>query len=212
MVRTLPASYLSAVFSTLLTNSCRDWTNDWPTPGTQVPTLRLRSPNTLLTTRGNTHPILFVDVDGVISLFGFDPHNPPAGVYHSINGVLHYISRDAGKRLTRLTDRYELVWATGWEEAANDYLPQLLGLPGELPCLSFDSCPQFGTSHWKIAAIDTYAGPRPLAWIDDSHDESCRQWAAARAAPTLLVRTACEAGIADEHVERLLSWASGLAD
>jgi hypothetical protein len=148
-----------------------------------------------------------VDVDGVISLFGFDRHNPPLGAYHSINGVLHYISQAAGERLIRLRERYELVWATGWEETANEYLPYLIGLPGELPCLSFDDYPQFGTAHWKLTAIERYGGQRPLAWIDDSLDDSCEAWAARRSAPTLLVRTQCHEGICDQHVDELLAWA-----
>jgi hypothetical protein len=155
----------------------------------------------------NTRPILFVDVDGVISLFGFDPDVAPDGKLHWINGVLHHISANAGKLLLRLADRFELVWATGWEETANDYLPHLLGLPSELPCLSFDQYPQFGTAHWKISAIDEYAGDRPVAWIDDSLDASCRGWADERSGPTLLVHTRSDEGLRDEHADRLIDWA-----
>ena len=63
----------------------------------------------------------------------------------------------------------------------------MLGLPDELPVLSFDGRARFGTAHWKLEALDEYAGGRPLAWIDDSLDESCYAWAAQREAPTLLV-------------------------
>ncbi len=157
-------------------------------------------------------PVLLVDVDGVISLFGFAQDAMPAGAFHSVNGVLHYISRDAGRRLLLLAERYELVWATGWEETANEYLPVLLGLPGELPCLSFDCAPSYGSCHWKIGAIDAFVGQsRPLAWIDDNHDESCRGWAASRPGPTLLVSTPSHIGIEDAHVEELLAWAGQLA-
>jgi hypothetical protein len=156
----------------------------------------------------NTIPILFLDVDGVISLFGFDPERAPEGRFHWINGVPHYISPACGMRLFRLGERFELVWATGWEETANEYLPHLLGLPGTLPVLSFDGRARFGTAHWKIEAIDEYAGPtRPVAWIDDCVDESCIAWARHRAAPTLLVPTQSAEGMLDVHVERLLAWA-----
>jgi hypothetical protein len=156
-------------------------------------------------------PILFLDVDGVISLFGFDPDAGPPGGFHWVNGVLHFISQGCGERILRLPSRYELVWATGWEDTANDYLPHLLGLPGPLPVVSFARPPRFGTAHWKIDAIEEFAGPtRPLAWVDDCHDESCQAWAERRAAPTLLVPTRCEQGLCDEHVDRLLRWADGL--
>ena len=50
----------------------------------------------------------------------------------------------------------------------------------------------------------------PLAWIDDAFDPSCDAWAAARDAPTLLVRTEPATGLAQEHVTRLESWARSL--
>jgi hypothetical protein len=123
---------------------------------------------------------------------------------------MHYISADCGARLRRLAERYELIWATGWEETANDYLPHLLGLAGELPVLTFDGRVAAGAAHWKLDAIDQYAGDRPLAWIDDNVDESCRRWAACRAAPTLIVETLRHEGMGEEHVELLLGWASRL--
>jgi hypothetical protein len=157
--------------------------------------------------RPGDRPVLAVDVDGVISLFGFDgPLEEVPGRFHLIDGIAHRISEAAGERLRRLGGVYELVWATGWEDRANDHLPRLLGLPEELPCLRFDGRARFGTAHWKLDAIDEYAGERPLAWIDDSLDESCHEWAAAREAPTLLVEVESHRGLEDAHVEALLAW------
>ena len=156
-------------------------------------------------------PILFLDVDGVISLFGFPSGGPPPGQFHWVDGIAHCISDDAGACLRRLAGSFELVWATGWEEKANEYLPLLLDLPDdELPVLTFDGRAVFGTAHWKLEAIDEYAGDRPAAWIDDSLDERCTTWAEGRPAPTLLIETDAPSGITDEHVERLLNWAMAL--
>ena len=153
-------------------------------------------------------PILAVDVDGVISLFGFDPGvSELPGPFHWIDGVAHCIPPAGGPRLTRLAERYELVWATGWEEKANEYLPHILGLQErELPCLYFEGRAVFGTAHWKLDAIEEYAGERPLAWIDDSLDESCHAWAKRRAAPTLLAPTESDVGLTEAHTETLLRW------
>ncbi|MDQ3631064.1 MAG: hypothetical protein M3417_07315, partial [Actinomycetota bacterium] len=113
-----------------------------------------------------------------------------------------------GERLRRLDEHFELVWATGWEEKANEHLPLILELPfKQLPSLSFDGRAVFGTAHWKLEAIERYAGDRPAAWIDDNLDERCERWAMQRDAPTLLVRTEPATGMSDEHVEQLLRWA-----
>ena len=63
----------------------------------------------------------------------------------------------------------------------------------ELPYLTFDGRARFGTAHWKLEAIEEYAGDRPLAWIDDSLDASCYSGPSERAAPTLLVPTDSDA-------------------
>ncbi|MFL5897347.1 MAG: HAD domain-containing protein [Solirubrobacterales bacterium] len=152
-----------------------------------------------------------MDVDGVISLFGFDPSEGLPGSFVSVDGILHCIGSEAGRRLARLAERFELVWATGWEEKANEYLLQVLGIPSNLHTLTFEGRAVFGTAHWKVEAIDRYAGNRPAAWIDDSLDERCSAWAAGRNAPTLLVETDPALGITDEHVEQLLRFAEGAA-
>ena len=155
-----------------------------------------------------SRPLLLVDVDGVISLFGFDPAHPPQGSWTTVDGIAHYLSQAAGGHLRALSDAYEPVWCTGWEEKANEYLPLALGLPGPLPVLSFDGALATTNAHWKLAAIDSFAGPaRALAWIDDAHDLRCDEWALARQAPTLLVGTDPAEGLTDEHVQTLLQWA-----
>jgi hypothetical protein len=152
-------------------------------------------------------PILFVDIDGVISLFGFDRAAPPRGRFHTVDGIPHWIGELAGLRLMRLARDFELVWASGWEDRANEHLPLILGLDGELPTLSFDDLKTFGEAHWKIAAVDRYSNGRAAAWIDDSLDDRCAAWAESRSEPTLLVETNPAVGITDEHVNRLLAWA-----
>jgi hypothetical protein len=165
----------------------------------------------------STRPLLLVDVDGVISLFGFPANGRPAGRFEMVDGIAHFLSASAGEHLRRLADAFEPVWCTGWEEKANEYLPHALGLPEPWPHLSFDRATGPGRStqgHWKLDAIDAYAGARALAWIDDAHGPACEAWAAARegaGAPTLLVTTEPAVGLTDADVGRLLAWAANEA-
>jgi hypothetical protein len=164
-------------------------------------------------------PLLLIDIDGVISLFGFDTTQPPPGRFLLVDGIPHFLSAGAGDLLAELHHDFELVWCSGWEEKADEYLPFALGLPAGLRHLTFAGTPGTpGTPgadplrHWKLSAIDGYAGQhRPLAWIDDQFDESCHRWAEARPAPTELVATDSAVGLTADHIARVRAWARELA-
>ncbi len=155
-------------------------------------------------------PLLFVDIDGVISLFGFEPAAAPAGTWLNVDGVPHLISATASGHLLALAHVFDLVWCSGWEDKADEHLLPALGLPVRPPFLTF-SAPTSAV-HWKLAAVERHAGDRPAAWIDDAFDASCHAWAAARRAPTLLVATDPAIGMTDAHVGRLERFAAGLPD
>jgi hypothetical protein len=121
----------------------------------------------------------------------------------------HFLSATAAGHLLGLRERFELVWASGWEERANEYLPHLLGLP-RLEHLCFERAVGRANAHWKLDAIEAYAAERPLAWVDDAFNDACHQWAGERAAPTLLVQTSPASGITRRETERLRRWADSL--
>lgn len=176
--------------------------------------------------------MLLVDIDGVISLWGFDPNVRPAGTFVSVEGIVHFLSERAARHLHELAADFDLAWCSGWEERANEHLPHVLGL-GPFPFVALDvaagdgsTAPpgsgstgppartRAGTStpgHWKLAAIDRFAGPeRPLAWIDDAFNDACLAWAERRAGPTLLVRTDPADGLVGGHVDDLRAFARSL--
>ena len=91
------------------------------------------------TARADGRPLLAIDVDGVISLFGFE--SPPAievARFELIDGTPHCISIAAAGRIRRLSSPCELVWATGWQDRANDRLSLITGI-GPLPVVEFDA-------------------------------------------------------------------------
>jgi len=179
-------------------------------------------------------PILAIDVDGVISLFGFDSP-PPAGIarWELIDGTPHLISIAAAERILRLSELFEPVWATGWQDRANDRLSLITGI-GPLPVIEFDAHRKAGkgrtdgepapgepgaeagntAAHWKLGAVGEFCGDRPLAWIDDSFNQSCFDWAAARetgGAPTLLVPTEPDLGFEEAQAAAVSDWARSLS-
>lgn len=156
-------------------------------------------------------PLLFCDVDGVLSLWGFDPSDPPAGRWAQVDGTTHFLSTRGGDLLRTLCEMFDVVWCTGWEERADEHLPLLLGLPSGLPHLTFDGRSRKEVSahgHWKLPAIDAFAGARPAAWVDDALDDACRRWAAGRRAPTLLVDTVPACGLDDRCADELRRFAA----
>jgi hypothetical protein len=151
-----------------------------------------------------------VDIDGVISLFGPPSDRGFEGSFQAIEGIPHFLSQAAATHLLTLADDFELVWCSGWEEKAEEYLPRLLGLPAGLPFLRFERSQSAGRSiggHWKLDAIDAYAGTRPLAWIDDALSSACHAWAETRPAPTLLVQTDPAVGLSSTEASLLVAWA-----
>lgn len=178
--------------------------------GAKLAPLRDPEARTGLRDGAHTLPLLLVDVDGVLSLFGFAPDAVPEGVWAQVEGIGHRLSTPVATRLRALEGVFEPVWCTGWEEKANENLPHLLGL-GPWPVIELDRRRGVGMTTpgaWKLAAIDEFAGPdRSLAWIDDVLDATCEAWAARRPGPTLLVRTRAAEGLTDAHTERLRAWA-----
>jgi hypothetical protein len=156
-----------------------------------------------------------VDIDGVISLFGGPaiasaPDRP--GSFHSIDGIPHFLSATAAAHLLELAISFDLVWASGWEEKADEHLPRLLGLPAGLAHLSFERSVGRADAHWKLEAIERHAAGRPLAWLDDALNEACVEWARLRPAPTLLVQTDPSLGLTEHEAALLKGWARTLAE
>ena len=155
-------------------------------------------------------PLLFLDVDGVIALDPLADELAPGRIRASPFG-LSYVPDRIGALVCQLATRFDIVWATGWEDYANAGLSAPLGLHEDLPVLTFGRKARAGSSKWKIKRVDDYAGHRPAAWIDDHFVARHERWAAHRPAPTLLVSTDSDTGLTHDHVERLLRWADRVA-
>jgi hypothetical protein len=159
-----------------------------------------------IATAARERPLLLVDIDGVISLFSPLGRERPQGSFHWIEGMPHILSATAAGHLLALAGCYEMVWASGWEERANEHLPHLLGLP-RLAHLRFERAVGRTNAHWKLDAIGAHAGERALAWVDDAFNDACHEWASSRVAPTLLVQTSPASGLTQREADALRDWA-----
>lgn len=85
----------------------------------------------------------------------------------------------------------ELVWATTWEQEANEWISPVLGLPA-LPVVywpeeSARPAQEAGGLFRKTRTLTDYAAGRPFAWVDDQITMTDWRWCATQyPASTLL--------------------------
>ncbi len=162
---------------------------------------------------GSDRPLLLLDVDGVLNVLGPGPGCRMRDVV--AGGSVVRFRADLPDVLARLGKRFELVWATTWESAANDCLAEPFGLPA-LPQVSFSAHPETDwvgpDETWKLPAVREAVGDRPCAFLDDDLGQDAHAWARYRAAsvPTLVLDVDPSTGLTDADVERLLKFAASL--
>ena len=79
-------------------------------------------------------PLLLVDIDGVLSLFGFPPHATARGRPCTSSTAYPTSFRPPPPATcSRLSLSSSSSGAAGWEEKADEHLPHLLGLPRGCP-------------------------------------------------------------------------------
>jgi hypothetical protein len=161
--------------------------------------------------------LLFLDVDGPLIPFGgptlshrVEPESPVAGA----NPLLTRIDPAVGPRLAALG--YEVVWATTWEEDANEFVAPRLGLPS-LPVVSWPEPSRDeerdvrAGRHWKTRPLVAWAAGRAFAWVDDEITQADRDWVAAHhEGPALLHRVDPRHGLREDDFAVLETWVSGL--
>jgi hypothetical protein len=179
--------------------------------------------------------MLMIDVDGPLNPYAAKPTRRPDGyTTHRLlppnweadqrsllatlgmpNGRVKplrvWLNPDHGPALAALP--FDLVWATTWEQEANDYIAPVLGLP-ELPVIAWTEkhSERDGGIYWKTPEIVAWAEGRAFAWIDDEITDADRDWVRAHhTGPALLRHIDPAIGLTGGDFEALAAWAEDMA-
>lgn len=140
-------------------------------------------------------PVLLLDVDGVLNVYGRrGVKNRTGGYFPSVVvvGDTDYsltLHRDNAALLYSLKDLFDFVWCTSWNYLANDHIAPLFDWD-TFPVLELDDSDVTWTYtddrlHWKTATVadafsdgGVYAGRR-FVWVDDETTRTDKNYFAA---------------------------------
>ncbi|GAA4615499.1 HAD domain-containing protein [Actinoallomurus liliacearum] len=153
-------------------------------------------------------PLVLLDVDGVLNPLQRSPGyqryraSPNGVVYRLLLNPLH------GPLLTALAadTGAELVWASYWTDAANDWISPRVGLPSlpHVPIPRHD--PRFSLGAWKARHVAAWVGKRPFVWLEDEPDVTEVLAKETRLGPHLIVPVDPLHGLTETHVDQARTW------
>ena len=146
-------------------------------------------------------PLLLLDIDGALSPF-IEPGEDGAEDLWWIT-EFEGVAPQLPSWLARLSQYFELVWATSREDEANEIIGPLLGL-GPLRVVHFTRGGNDDTA--KLSNVMEFVGTKPFAWVDDVFGDDAFYAAQRHVSDALLIHTGELVGITHEHVDQLLAF------
>lgn len=154
-------------------------------------------------------PYVFLDVDGVLNAWLFQPDRAPEDAYtdfevhHDVGGFSLVLSAEMGRELVAATAPAEVLWLTTWLDRAPDLVAPLLSLP-KWPAL------EYGWLKAEAVAAVLADDPRPFVWLDDVEADHEQLEAVAPVVDPLpehlLIRPTPETGLRPSEISRIADW------
>lgn len=149
---------------------------------------------------GESKPLAFVDVDGVVLVFGTEEVMINNGAQLvQVGRIEQWVANSVAERLRVLEKHFECVWATAWFKQAPRDLAPVLGVGEDWPVLDWGDM--------KLPAILEWAGTRRFAFIDDDISFELRHFEGSVPDTGLLLDVSSSRGLTDDHVSELLAFA-----
>jgi hypothetical protein len=146
-------------------------------------------------------PLLFVDVDGVVCVFGPEHVLIANGCTEVQAGrITQWVAPDITAKLVKLTEHFTCVWATAWFRGARDELAPSIGVGTDWAVLDWGDM--------KLPAIMEMAGGQRWAFIDDDIEFELRHLKGTVDDGALLLPISPSTGLTDAHVAQLIAFAN----
>lgn len=162
----------------------------------------------------NNKPFFLIDIDGVLNPDWSNSEAKKNGIrriWHVQSGSVRYrmlLNPTHGSWLNELSEFFQLVWATTWQDEANDAIRHKLGIP-ELPVIYFTS-KEWVTNHSKVPDVLNYVGDTPFVWIEDDLTDRDREMLKNSGTNHRIFEIDPKIGFQREHVDAALKWNSEL--
>lgn len=147
-------------------------------------------------------PLLLCDIDGALSPM-IDLEEPEGAKLVRVCSFVGVVP-ELRSWMDELKEHFELVWATSWEDEANEMFGPGIGLV-DLPVIHFTKGVMDDTA--KLANVKEFVKDRAFAWIDDVLHDDAFWFAKGHPHGALLIRTKALEGITREHVDELIAFA-----